>query len=30
MRVDSWTQSRVKNKDTGDIGVVYKIGRAHV
>lgn len=26
MRVDSWTQSRVKNKDTGDIGVVYSNG----
>lgn len=26
MRVDSWTQTRVKNKDTGDIGVVYSNG----
>ena len=26
MGIDSWTQSRVKNKDTGDIGVVYSNG----
>lgn len=26
MGIDSWTQTRVKNKNTGDIGVIYSSG----